>query len=197
MPNSHAEPANLPCRGCGRAFEAEVWVIVDTEERPDLLARLRAGTLHDLTCPHCGHTATLHAAVLLLRPHGAPALLFSPRRGGDREGDEEQAAALVGILRQHMGVAWRDEWLGDGITGVAREALPAALSDDAATAARLEAAAAVGGEVPPAVREALESVIAALTAEGVRVVTPDDLRRALEQRPALAAKVAAALGKEK
>jgi len=196
MPNSHAEPANLPCRACGRAFDVEVWVIVDTEERPDLLARLRAGTLHDLTCPHCGHTATLNAAVLLLRPHGAPALLFSPRRGGDRESDEEQAAALVGMLRQHMGAAWQEAWLGDGITGLAREALPAALSDDLTTAERLEAAAALDEEVPPALRQALEGVVAALAAEGVRVSTPDDLRRALEQRPALAARLAAALGRD-
>lgn len=195
MANSHAEHASLPCRACGRVFDADVWVIVDTEERPDLLARLRAGTLHDLTCPHCSHEATLNAALLLLRPHGAPVLLFSPRRGGDRAGDEEQAAALVGMLREHMGAAWQDEWLGEGVAGVTREALPAALSDDPETIARLEAAAAPGDDVPPALRAALEQVIGALQAEGVRVNTADDLRRALEQRPELAAKVAQALGR--
>ena len=196
MPNSHAEPATLPCRACGEAFAADVWVIVDTEERPDLLAKARGGTLHDLTCPHCGHTATLNTALLLLRPHGAPALLFSPRRGGDREADEEQAAALVGMLRQEMGAGWRDEWLGEGVAGVAREALPAALSEDPETAARLAAAATMSEQVPLAVRQALEGVISALMTEGVRVNTPEDLRRALEERPALAAQVAAALRPE-
>lgn len=203
--HSHAEPAGLACRACGGPIEADVWVIVDTAERPDLLARLRDGTLHDLTCLHCGHAATVNAPLLILRPGAEPALLFSPAGGASvaaaasvadaqRKRDEEQAAALVGILREHMGADWREAWLAHGLTGAARAALPALLADDPATAARLAAAhAAEEEEVPPAVRRALEEVIAALAAEGVRVQAPADLARALEARPALRARVEAAL----
>ncbi len=47
--HSHAEPATLPCRSCGETLACEVWIIVDTAERPDLLARIKGGTLHEMT----------------------------------------------------------------------------------------------------------------------------------------------------
>lgn len=193
MSNSHAEEAELTCRACGREFAAGVWVIVDADERPDLAARLVAGTLHDLTCPHCGHTATLNAPLLLLRPAAEPALLFCPARGDDPARDEEQAAALVGLLREHIGAAWRAEWLAGGVVGVAREALPAVLGDPLAAARLATAAATDGDDVPPAVFAALQGVLSELAAAGLRVQTPDDLRRALAARPELAARLAAAL----
>lgn len=42
MPHSFATTANLTCTACTRSFSAELWLIVDTVERPDLLARIRA-----------------------------------------------------------------------------------------------------------------------------------------------------------
>ncbi len=186
---SHAESADLACRACGAPVPAEVWVIVDVAARPDLLARLRAGTLHELTCPACGHTATVNAPLLILRPAAEPPLLFSPATGDQRERDEEQAASLLGMLRAHMGAAWREEWLGRGLVGAHRASLPALLGDDPATAARLAQAAAGEDDVPPALRAALAEILAALQAEGVRVNTSDDLRRALDERPMLKARL--------
>jgi len=171
-------------------------VIVDPTERPDLLARLLAGTLHDLTCPACGHTATLDAPLLIVRPAAEPVLLFSPARGGGPAQAEAQAAALVSLLRAHVGSAWRDEWLGRGVVGVARAALPTLLTDDPATAAAL-AAAATGDEtaaLPPALGQALAEVIAALAAEGVRVDSAEELTRALDARPELRARLQQRLG---
>lgn len=193
-PHSHAEPVSLPCRACGAAVSGEVWIIVDTTERPDLLARLRAGALHDLACPDCGHTATVNAPLLLLRPDAEPALLFSPAAGGTPAQDEEQAIALAGMLREHMGKAWREEWLARGLTGVAREALPTLLADDPAVAAALaDAHRAEEDEVDPELRRALEEIVMALAAEGVRVHTAEDLQRAVESRPELKARLVAAL----
>jgi hypothetical protein len=195
MSHSHAEKAKLPCRNCGELIEGEVWVIVDVAERPDLLARLRAGTLHELSCTACGHAATVNAPLLVYRSGAEPALLFSPARGGDHERDEEQAAALIGMFREHMGGDWRDEWLARGLTGAAREALPLLLGDDPATSAGLAAASLAEDEVPPAVRQALEEIVAALAAEGTRVSTPEDLQRALEAQPELKARLGAVIGK--
>lgn len=197
MSHSHAEIANLPCRACGKLFENEVWIIVDTAGRPDLLARIRAGTLHDMVCPDCGHAATVNAPLLVYRPGAEPALLFSPARGGRREQDEEQAAALLGMFREDVGDGWRDEWLAHGLAGVAREALPALLDDDPALAAALAEAVAAGqdpDDVPPALRRALEEVLTVLAAEGARIATADDLWRELEARPELKARLAAILG---
>ncbi len=188
MSTSHAETANLPCRSCGAPIAAEVWVIVDPTERPDLLARLLAGMLHDLTCPACGHTATLDAPLLIVRPAAEPVLLFSPARGGGAAQAEAQAEALVSLLRAHVGAAWRDEWLGHGVVGVARAALPALLTDDPATAAALAAAAAADeAGLPPALGQALAEVVALLAAEGVRVDSAEELTRALDARPELRA----------
>ena len=66
---SYAQAQAITCPACGRGFDFAVWLIVDTAGRPDLLARIRAGTLHDITCPHCG------AAV---GQADAPLLLYSP-----------------------------------------------------------------------------------------------------------------------
>lgn len=194
--HSHAELTSLPCRACGQMIEGEVWIIVDVAERPDLLARVRAGTLHDMVCPGCGRTATVNAPLLIYRPGAEPALLFSPARGGDHERDEEQAMALLGMFRADMGHEWRDEWLARGLTGAAREALPALLGDDPATRAGLAAASLAEDDVPPAIRQALEEIVAALAGEGVRVNTAEDLQRALEERPALKARLAVLLGRD-
>ncbi len=88
-----------------------------------------------------------------------------------------------------MGAAWREEWLGRGLVGAHRASLPALLGDDPATAARLAQAAAGEDDVPPALRAALAEILAALQAEGVRVNTSDDLRRALDERPMLKARL--------
>jgi len=192
---SLAEQAALPCQACGRPVEAEVWIIVDVDARPDLLARLRAGSLHDMTCSACGHTATLNTPLLVYRPGAEPALLFSPAADSDADTDEAHAVALAGMFREMMGELWRDEWLAHGLTGVARAALPVVLSDDPTTAAGLAAAHAAEGEVSPELRQVLEVIMQSLAAEGVRVRTAEDLQRALESRPELKARLGAALNK--
>lgn len=192
--HSHAEPAALPCRVCGEVFESDIWIIVDILERPDLHDKLRASTLHQLTCPACGHADIVNAPLLVFRPEAEPVLLFAPAQGGTQAQDEEQAQALVGIFREGMGGDWRDEWLGRGLTGVPREALPLLMSDDPATAVALAGAHAADEEaVSPHLRQALEEIMLALAAEGVRVNSADDLKWALESRPELKTRLADAL----
>lgn len=191
---SKSEHVTLPCRGCGRPLEIEVWIVVDTAERPDLLARLRDGSLHVACCPDCGHEAKVNAPLLVYRPGAEPALLFSPARGGTPEQDEEQATALLGMFREDMGDQWRDEWLGRGLTGVPHEALHVLMRDDPATAAAFAAAhAAEESDVPPGLRQTLEEIVLALATEGVRVNTAEDLQAALETRPALKERLRVAL----
>jgi len=126
----------LTCPRCGRAFEGEIGLILDTSERPDLLERARDGTLHTVACPHCGHETEVDAPLLVLRPGATPPLLFSPAQRTTAEEDRKQAAGLVGALRERMGADWREEWLAQGLPGVPRPLLPAALSDDPEAALR-------------------------------------------------------------
>ncbi len=102
MPHSFSQTASLTCPQCGRAFSAEVWLIVDADERPDLAERIRAGTLHDVTCPHCGHQGQVDAPLLLLTPPPAadaatpsPLLPSPDRRSGEGSNRVVCQAGLV------------------------------------------------------------------------------------------------------
>jgi len=66
---SYAQTTPVTCPACGHRFDFAVWLIVDTAGWPDLLDRIRGGTLHDVTCPACGHA---------LGRADAPLLLYSP-----------------------------------------------------------------------------------------------------------------------
>jgi hypothetical protein len=44
----------VQCANCDTPFEAELYVIVDLKERPDLAQRIRDDILHCAQCPRCG-----------------------------------------------------------------------------------------------------------------------------------------------
>ena len=165
MAISHAESASLTCPRCKRSFTAEIWLIVDIAERPDLAGRCREGTIHTLTCPHCGNEGQVDAPLLLyLTPtpsptgkgEGArgrgevPRLLFSPAQQTTVEEDREQAAGLLALLRDRLGDEWRDKWV-EQMQVVPRQMLPLALSEDPEAYRRLEEAA----------QEAMEQILTA------------------------------------
>src|SRR5205807_4732514 len=99
--HSFSQVTPLTCPECGREFHAEVWLIVDGTERPDLLERARAGTLHAVACPG-GHTAVLNAPLLLFLPERDPPLLFSPAENTTAVQDQEHARGLLGLFRQRL-----------------------------------------------------------------------------------------------
>lgn len=141
MPRSFAQSTDLTCPHCGHTFSAEVWLIIDAGERPDLLARTRAGELHDVPCPHCGDSGTVDAPLLIYLPdpaQGQPPLIFSPAQQSSREQTQQQGGALLGILADALGPAWQDAWW-EQISTVPRALLSVALSDDPAAAIVLAA----------------------------------------------------------
>jgi len=191
---SYAQTAPVTCPACGHAFTFDIWLIVDAAERPDLLDRIRGGTLHNVTCPQCGEEIGQVAAPLLLyTPAGAglptvPPLLFSPAGNTTVEQDQEQAGQLVGMLRQSLAAAWEDAWLAEGLRSVPRAMLPALISGDPEAAREALTpqpplpisgegeAAEVGDEA-----DALLSLIQAF----INARTWNESRRIVEQNPAL------------
>jgi len=175
---SYSQEAQALCPQCGRPVELEVWLIVDGAERPDLLARARAGSLHTVTCPHCGHEGQVDAPLLVYQPPagsepaGGPArLLFSPAQQTSSEQDREQAAGLLATLRDRLGDAWQDKWVAD-MSVIPRNLLPAALSDDPEAALRRmaeEAAAEVERlrREEPETYAQLEEVVRQMMAEAM------------------------------
>lgn len=83
----------------GHAGQLEVWLVVDGDERPDLLRLAAAGELTPPRCPVCGADAGVDAplSLLLYRPDKHPELLFGstsppadPRR--------QQQASISGMV---------------------------------------------------------------------------------------------------
>ncbi len=136
MDVSMARPTDLTCPACERDFTVDVWLIIDGSARPDLVGQIREGTLYEMVCPHCDHRGTLDAPVLLFRPDEDPPLLFSPARLTSEQQDQDQAAHLLGRLKEALGETWQADWLSEGLPFVPLEALPAALSDDPEAALR-------------------------------------------------------------
>ena len=64
MTRSLSQAAELPCPQCGQPIAAEVWIVVDVEERPDLAVLACAGTLHDVRCDTCGAQNSIEAPLL-------------------------------------------------------------------------------------------------------------------------------------
>src|SRR2546421_7553406 len=128
MEISWSQTTSLACPRCDAVFEAELWLIVDTVERSDLLERVRNGTLHEFTCPNCNQTTgQLATPLLLYRPNEKPALLFSPAPKTTAEQDQEHVTTLVGKLRERLSEARLDARMEQVIAFVPRPALPAAL----------------------------------------------------------------------
>lgn len=77
MTHSYAERPTLTCPQCGASFTPELWLIIDAAERPDLLARVREGSIHAVACSN-GHAAEVDTPLLLYRAGEGRPLLFSP-----------------------------------------------------------------------------------------------------------------------
>jgi len=153
MSVSFCQSLQLVCHQCARSFPFDLWLIIDLVERPDLTERLRAGTLHTVSCPHCGYLSQVDAPLLLYRPGEEPPLLFSPAEQTPAEQDREHAAELLTRLQASLGDAWQDAWLAEGLPGIPRQLLPLLLDSDADPEALLEQMAAQAAQELERLRE--------------------------------------------
>jgi CHAT domain-containing protein/tetratricopeptide (TPR) repeat protein len=111
MPLSHARNFDVRCPHCDETFQAEVWFIVDTQERPDLVARCVEGTLHTFLCPK-GDTVRIGTSVLVV-DRSQRRVLFCARDGMPPEIQEKEVESLVRQLHEGDGGC-----AGDGLDRV-------------------------------------------------------------------------------
>ena len=137
MPNSHTQTISLTCPQCGQTFTADVYMVVDVAERPDLLEKIRNGILHDVHCTHCAYHNLVDAPLLIYRPDQDPTLLFSPTPDTNRDDQQQQLGYLIQRLKESLAFAWRDDWLKNGIQIMERQILPDFLGGVIVTAQEL------------------------------------------------------------
>lgn len=113
MSHSYAQAVQITCSNCGDAFSADVWLIIDAEERPDLMAQVSSDTLNIVTCPHCGYEGQVDTPLLIYQPHAEPHLIFYPAEETSEEEDVEQSEDLLARLAESLGNAWREEWVDE------------------------------------------------------------------------------------
>ena len=184
MPNSYAQTQQIECPDCGQPFEAEIWQIVDTAERPDLVEKIREGALHTIPCAHCDYVGAMDVPLLLYRPEEVPHLLFSSAQGTSQEEIQQQAAKLIGRLRDTLGPAWQDHWLEEGLQGVQRQVLPAMLSDDP-EAALQEMAERQAEEIERLRKDDPEQYLQRILLTFLQAPNLEQKRQVLEQAPEL------------
>src|SRR3954447_25975638 len=112
MAISFAEPLEIQCPDCGTAFTTETWIVVDANERPDLVGRILDNTLHDARCPNCGQVGQVPAPVLYHDGRAERMLLAVPADVPDdelREAGQTLLWTLIGALPE----AQRGPYLGE------------------------------------------------------------------------------------
>ncbi|OPX95692.1 MAG: CHAT domain protein [Syntrophorhabdus sp. PtaB.Bin006] len=126
---SWAHQIHFSCPGCGFALTLKAWVLVDVDERPDLVGQIGRGTLHAVTCAQCGKSTQVDVPMLLFRADASPPLLFSPSRQTSQERESLQLRELLFRLQGQEETRWVNEFTF-GIQGVKRDRLAAVLGVD-------------------------------------------------------------------
>jgi CHAT domain-containing protein len=123
MPNSFAQNTNIICSMCKKQNEAEIWLIVDTQERPDLVEKIETGNLNLLKCVYCGHEELLDVPLLLYLPKCDPQLVFSASESNTKEQTSEIAKLLLGVLANSIDGICHEEILERAVT-LPKHAIP-------------------------------------------------------------------------
>jgi CHAT domain-containing protein len=76
MSISLATESQYECTACGHTGVADLWLLIDVSERPDLVKRTREKRLRVVQCEKCGADAVLATGVLLVYRPGDSKLLF-------------------------------------------------------------------------------------------------------------------------
>ena len=127
MERSFAQAVDLTCVGCEQPFTANIWLIVDAVERPDLVTQFATDRLNVVQCPHCG---TLHPvdAPLLFHNSAAEVLFFSSQEHRAPDDGQEIARELGQFLISRIPVAERRPYLAQAQMVAGRDELRRAVA---------------------------------------------------------------------
>lgn len=113
MTRSHNQTAELNCPSCGQPFSAEVWLIVDRQERPDLVGLILDGELNVARCPHCGAEGGINHPLLFHDGQRQQVLVAIPLTVQGPEATRELVGELLTRLLESMTEEERQPYLGE------------------------------------------------------------------------------------
>lgn len=113
MTRSHNQTADLTCPSCGQLFSAEVWLVVDRQERPDLVRLILDGELNVARCPHCGAEGGINHPLLFHDGQRQQVLIAMPLTVQGPEAARELVGELLKRLLESMTEEERQPYLGE------------------------------------------------------------------------------------
>ena len=131
MPNSYAQTIELTCPETQQSFKFDLWLIIDCDERPDLIEKVIDKSIHVAPSPYADCAITLEDAPLLVfQPQNEPPLFFSPsQQPPTTELMQQQASSLISRLKNNLADNWQEGWLDNSsLTNISRDSIQAALT---------------------------------------------------------------------
>ncbi|HEY0736155.1 MAG TPA: CpXC domain-containing protein [Herpetosiphonaceae bacterium] len=113
MTRSHNQTADLSCPSCGQPFSAEVWLVVDRQERPDLVRLILDGELNVARCPHCGAEGGINHPLLFHDGERKQVLVAMPLTVQGPEAARELVGELLKRLLESLPEEERQPYLGE------------------------------------------------------------------------------------
>jgi hypothetical protein len=101
MITSGSGPEEVQCRYCGYSASYDMWILVNTLERPDLLRQIREGTIRKFACRRCGREFWIMNPLFVYNPGGFPhAVVITP------DSYRNAFPALASFFRDWAGEDW-------------------------------------------------------------------------------------------
>ena len=109
---SQSANAELTCPSCGKPFTAEVWLVVDRQERPDLVDAIMQGELNVAACPHCGAEGGVNHPLLLHDAQRRQVTVAMPLTVRGEAAARELVGELLGRLLAAVSAADHEPYMG-------------------------------------------------------------------------------------
>lgn len=110
---SQQETATLNCPTCGKPFDANVWLILDRQERPDVVKTLLDGELNVARCPHCGVEGGIAHPLLFHDAERQQVLVAMPLTVQGMDAARELVGDLLERFLNTIPDAERQPYMGD------------------------------------------------------------------------------------
>ena len=101
MSISFSQTTTFTCPTTQKDFDVELWLIIAQDERPDLIAKVKDGTIHQISSPFTQEQVGEMDVPLMI--YQGERLLISPAQNTTIEEDQEQMGGLLSQLSQTLG----------------------------------------------------------------------------------------------